>query len=57
MPDVDHLKRVNDEFGRAIGDKVLVRLGVLLRDRTRFTDTMTRFGSEEFVLLLPRTGL
>ena len=57
MADVDHFKRVNDEYGHPAGDQVLVRVGRLFRDRTRITDTAARFGGEEFVLLLVGAGL
>ncbi len=57
MVDVDHFKRVNDEYGHAAGDKVLTELGRLLRSQTRETDVVARFGGEEFVLLLPDATL
>jgi diguanylate cyclase (GGDEF)-like protein len=57
MVDIDHFKRVNDEHGHATGDEVLIRFGALLRAETRSTDTVARFGGEEFVLLLPRAEL
>ena len=57
MLDIDHFKRVNDEFGHAAGDKVLVRFGGLLRAQTRPTDIVARFGGEEFVVLMPHTLL
>ena len=57
MADVDHFKRVNDDYGHGAGDKVLARLGELLRSQTRVTDIVARFGGEEFFVLLPHTGL
>lgn len=57
MTDVDHFKRVNDVFGHGAGDKVLARVGELLRSQTRATDIVTRFGGEEFVVLMPHTTL
>lgn len=57
MADVDHFKRVNDQYGHAAGDKVLARIGALLRSNTRLTDVVARFGGEEFVVLLPRATL
>jgi two-component system cell cycle response regulator len=57
MADIDHFKRVNDEHGHEVGDKVLADLGQLLKSRTRNTDIVTRFGGEEFVILLPHTDL
>ncbi len=57
MADVDHFKRVNDNYGHEAGDKVLAAFGELLRRQTRPTDIVTRFGGEEFVVLMPHTGL
>jgi diguanylate cyclase (GGDEF)-like protein len=53
MLDVDGLKRVNDEFGHAAGDAVLKRVGATLVDGLRDGDVVTRWGGDEFVLLLP----
>jgi diguanylate cyclase len=52
--DVDHFKSINDEFGHAVGDQVLARLGALLRERVRGTDVVGRLGGDEFTVLLPR---
>ena len=57
MADIDHFKRVNDEFGHGGGDKVLAAFGAMLLAQTRPTDVVARFGGEEFVLLLPHTEL
>lgn len=57
MADIDHFKRVNDTYGHAAGDKVLARFGELLRTQTRSTDIVTRYGGEEFVVLMPHTAL
>jgi len=54
--DIDHFKTVNDRFGHAVGDRVLVRVGELLREQVRSDDVVARTGGEEFVLLMPRTG-
>ncbi len=51
--DIDHFKRVNDEWGHEIGDQVLARLGDLLSEQSRDIDVVARFGGEEFVVLLP----
>ena len=51
--DVDYFKRVNDEWGHEIGDRVLARMGALLADQSRDTDVVARFGGEEFVVLMP----
>ncbi|MCW8933605.1 MAG: GGDEF domain-containing protein [Gammaproteobacteria bacterium] len=55
--DVDHFKRINDNFGHAAGDKVLVNLVKLINARIRETDTMYRLGGEEFVVLLTGADL
>jgi diguanylate cyclase (GGDEF)-like protein len=57
MVDLDYFKRVNDNYGHAAGDKVLKYIGALLRKMTRPTDVVSRFGGEEFVVLMPHTTL
>lgn len=56
MLDLDHFKRVNDEFGHSTGDDVLRSLGAFLRERVRDGDTCARFGGEEFLLVLRQGG-
>ena len=51
--DLDHFKRVNDAFGHAVGDKVLVQIAKIVNEQTRPDDLVTRTGGEEFVLVLP----
>ena len=57
MLDIDHFKQINDSFGHLNGDIVLVTLAKLLRDYLRPYDVATRFGGEEFALVLPNTRL
>jgi diguanylate cyclase (GGDEF)-like protein len=53
--DVDYFKRVNDEWGHEMGDRVLARLGAVLNSQSRDVDVVARIGGEEFVVLLPGT--
>ena len=55
--DVDHFKRVNDTHGHGVGDQVLQGLARTLQQRLRRSDVAARIGGEEFVALLPDTGL
>lgn len=55
--DIDHFKPVNDTHGHDVGDQVLVELTQLIQKSLRVPDLLARWGGEEFVLLLPDTGL
>jgi len=55
MLDLDYFKSVNDSYGHAIGDRVLKSLAHLLSQRLRSSDTIGRFGGEEFAVILPNT--
>ena len=55
--DIDHFKLVNDVHGHAIGDQVLRTLAGELRNTVRESDFVARVGGEEFLVLLPATGL
>lgn len=57
MADIDHFKRVNDSYGHEAGDSVLKSFAALLRDHTRPTDIVTRYGGEEFAVLMPNCNL
>ncbi len=55
--DVDGLKSVNDTAGHLAGNEVLVKVAHMMRESVRVEDVVARFGGDEFVVLLPRTGL
>ena len=55
--DVDHFKKINDEFGHQAGDHVLKQFAVTLLRNCREDDVVARFGGEEFVILLRDTTL
>jgi diguanylate cyclase (GGDEF)-like protein len=54
--DIDHFKEYNDTFGHLEGDKVLQRLGAIIRSCLRRMDSAYRYGGEEFTVLLPETN-
>src|SRR5471032_3301389 len=55
MIDLDHFKRINDEYGHAVGDQVLASVGLLLRESVRVIDVPGRYGGEELCVILPNT--
>ncbi len=55
MLDIDHFKRVNDQYGHGVGDGVLQELCKRISQRLRRTDVFCRLGGEEFVVLCPNT--
>jgi diguanylate cyclase (GGDEF)-like protein len=57
MLDLDYFKRINDEFGHAVGDLALKHVSTLLGSALRDIDVLARFGGEEFVALLPEVNL
>lgn len=57
VADIDHFKAINDQHGHDVGDTVIAHLAAILRGGARKSDLVARFGGEEFVMALPRTGL
>lgn len=57
VADLDHFKRINDDYGHAVGDEVLTTFADAVRETTRSTDLAARFGGEEFVILMPGAGI
>jgi len=55
--DVDHFKRINDQYGHPAGDACLIALAELMQGLSRQSDIIGRYGGEEFMLLLPHTNL
>jgi diguanylate cyclase (GGDEF)-like protein/hemerythrin-like metal-binding protein/PAS domain S-box-containing protein len=55
--DIDLFKKVNDHHGHAVGDQVLAVLAAVVQSTHRATDSLTRWGGEEFVVLCPNTTL
>lgn len=55
MLDLDHFKDINDQYGHAAGDAVLVHIADVCRQTVRESDIIARLGGEEFVVLMPNT--
>ncbi len=55
--DLDKFKEVNDSFGHLEGDLVLARVGRLLEQRCRQSNVVARYGGDEFIILMPETGV
>jgi diguanylate cyclase (GGDEF)-like protein len=56
MADIDHFKRLNDEFGHLLGDEVLRQVSSLFHQQVRKIDVVCRYGGEEFAILLSQTS-
>jgi len=50
--DLDRFKNINDVYGHSQGDKVLIQIGRILKESVREVDTVSRFGGDEFILIL-----
>jgi diguanylate cyclase (GGDEF)-like protein len=57
MADLDRFKRINDDHSYQVGDAVLRTFAQILRETTRSSDVVTRYGGEEFLILMPQTSL
>lgn len=55
--DIDYFKQINDEQGHLYGDRMLKAVAQMMDENVRDTDMVTRYGGEEFVIVMPQTGL
>jgi len=56
MIDIDHFKIINESYGGRVGDRVLLHMAKIISECLRLSDTLGRFGGEEFIVVLPQTG-
>jgi diguanylate cyclase (GGDEF)-like protein len=57
MIDIDKFKNINDTYGHGVGDEVIILFSSTLKELSRDSDIVCRWGGEEFILLLPSTGI
>ena len=57
MMDIDFFKKVNDSYGHAFGDHVLIKISSIIEDMIRKTDMVGRYGGEEFLIVFTNTDL
>ena len=57
IADLDHFKKVNDTYGHTAGDCALQQVSMILKDSIRESDTLCRYGGEEFAVIMPMTGI
>ena len=57
MIDIDHFKKVNDTYGHEVGDDVIIFLSNTLKEQSRKSDIVSRWGGEEFLILFPNTDV
>lgn len=55
--DIDDFKKINDQYGHQLGDKVLIKMSETISQNLRRGDVFARYGGEEFVILLPNTNI
>lgn len=55
MSDIDYFKKINDTYGHDIGDKIIIEVSKELKKSVRRSDIISRWGGDEFLMLLPET--